>query len=176
MSPPPLARLSIEDRTLVLKHLGGNRDRLDQPDLTIAPDGKPYLHRWHLTPRGRDGNSYLHVQVADDPERPLHDHPWDNTSYILVGGYREVIQAEPPNGPVEEFIRRPGDVIYREARAAHRLFLPKGTPYTITLFDTGPHVREWGFWAEKDGKPDWVHNEKVIETLPDGRSVWRGFD
>src|SRR5690554_5853755 len=34
-----------------------------EPDLTIAPDGNPYLHRWYIVPRNTTGNLYLHMQV-----------------------------------------------------------------------------------------------------------------
>jgi hypothetical protein len=41
----------------------------------IAPDGQPYLYRWHVIERNPEANTYFHIQVDDDPERPLHDHP-----------------------------------------------------------------------------------------------------
>lgn len=122
----------------------------DRPsDLIIAPDGKPYLYRWWVIPRNASANVYFHIQVASDPDRGLHDHPWDNQSVILAGGYQEIISKN-PGGPVhdtEEFQRVPGDVIHRKAGHAHRLVLPKSEPYTMSLFSTGPKVRDWGFWA-----------------------------
>jgi hypothetical protein len=63
---------------------------LRYPDLVIAPDGKPYLYRWHVFPQNAAAGVYFHIQVQSDPERPLHDHPWDNTSVILSGGYDEL--------------------------------------------------------------------------------------
>jgi len=146
-----------------------------QPDLTIAPDGSPYLYRWHVVPRNNEANVYFHIQVQSDPDRPLHDHPWDNTSVILSGGYDEVLfipeSTASCGGPREYWTRklRKGDVVHRPATQAHRLILPKDIPYTMTMFTTGPHVREWGFWTP-DG---WVHNDKYTELLPDGRSVVR---
>lgn len=128
---------------------------LEPPDLTIAPDGKPYLYRWHLM-RTPQACSYLHVQVADDPARPLHDHPWDNMSVILSGGYKEQLSltiGEPQEENTFFFWRKEGDTIYRHAGQAHRLFLPRVHPYTMTLFHTGPKVREWGFWYPDGWRP-----------------------
>lgn len=114
------------------------------PDLVIAPDGVPYLYRWHVVPLSRAGNIYFHIQVADDPLRPLHDHPWDNMSTILAGSYIELLRAEAAH--TETFTRVVGDTIFRRADWSHRLLLPKDIGYTMTLFSTGLHRRRWGFW------------------------------
>lgn len=166
-------RLSAEDRETGLRITDPLRKRWSnggpEPDLVIAPDGNPYMYRWHII-RGDDANTYFHVQVADDPERPLHDHPWDNFSVILSGGYREVMSMEaamPTERNTYTFNRKKGDVIYRHAAWPHRLFLPRVYPYTMTLFSTGPKVRDWGFWYETG----WVPFEKVTKQLEDGRSV-----
>jgi hypothetical protein len=135
-----------------------------EPDLTIGENGVPYLHRWHLIPRMKVGNLYLHIQVGSDPQRPLHDHPWDNMTNILRGGYDEIWEPLPwlhvgygtPRATTRQL--RQGDVVFRKAGEAHRLLLPEGTPYTMTLFFTGPVVREWGFWF-KDG---WRSSDEVL--------------
>lgn len=132
------------------------------PAMTIAPSGKPYLYRWRLTPKGVGANVLLHLQVASDPERPLHDHPWDNQSVILAGGYDEQLSNSLPIGHPDckevkfyyergapgAFVRhlRKGSVVHRKAEEAHRLILPPEIPYTISLFTTGPKTREWGFY------------------------------
>lgn len=145
---------------------------LPAPDLVIAPQGEPYLYRWHLIPHNKQANLYFHIQVASDPERPLHDHPWDNFSVILSGGYDELrgIPNVKNDGIVERRPRRrrPGDTVYRPAHWAHRLILPDGVPYTMTLFSTGPKVKEWGFWFDNEG---WINADDVTQMLPDGRSV-----
>lgn len=142
------------------------------PDLVIAPAGHgEYIFRWYVVPRNREGNVYFHVQTQSDPERPLHDHPWDNTSIILAGGYHEIIDTEPEaNSPACRAVidRNVGDVIHRPATWAHRLILPKRIPYSMSLFVTGPKVREWGFWENGTFAP---FNEITIET--DGKSQWK---
>jgi hypothetical protein len=146
--------------------LGASGHTFDKPDLVIAPNGDPYLYRWHLWPRNETlANAYFHVQVASDPERPLHDHPWDNCSHILGGRYREIIDSRPHNDkiPPEVYTRKVGQLVYRKAEWAHRLILPKDEPYAMTVFTTGPKLRVWGFWFD-DG---WRPYTDVIEDVGD---------
>lgn len=166
----PRRKLTLEDQTLA-RRLCGFRS----PDLVIAPDGEPYLYRWYMTPHMEVCNIYFHIQVNSDPERPLHDHPWDNTSVILSGGYDEVFNQHPQRttgyGSGENLRKlRKGDVQHREATEAHRLILPKGFGYTMTLFTTGPKIREWGFWF-----PDGWRSYKDVTQLRNGVSVHTGL-
>lgn len=160
--------LKPEDHQTYLRHLGQER----APDLVIAPDGFPYLYRWHIIPRGKDGdgsNLYFHVQVNDDPERPLHNHPWDNMSVILAGGYKETLcmsEGEPTPDATNMFLRQKGDVIFRRARWSHRLTMLRGEAYAMTLFSTGPKVNAWGFWY-----PDRFRPYQEVTVLKDGMSV-----
>ena len=133
-----------------------------KPDLIIAPDGNPYLLRWHLV-KSPVANVYLHLQVADDPERPLHDHPWDNQSVILAGGYWEVLSQYKSGAAFKDIqvFRKAGDVVHRKAAEPHRLVLDRGGPqYALTLFTSGPKIREWGFWYPEG----WVPNYDVVRT------------
>lgn len=174
-----IEELSPEDYDFAVRTLGDDTSilcpRLWHPDLTLAPDGKPYLYRWYLvggnTTEGHKieiapANVMLHIQVQSDPERPFHDHPWDNTSVIVSGAYEERLQSLPPYGATEIIMRRKGDVIWRYATEAHRLILPVGVPYVMTIFSTGPKVRDWGFWYGDR----WSHNKKHVEAR-DGLSV-----
>lgn len=143
---------------------------LREPDLVIAPDGEPYLYRWHIIPRNSEANVYFHVQVADDPERPLHDHPWDNTSVILAGGYLETLQQT--GMPERVYRREKGQVIHRRAEWPHHLRLAPGKRYAMTLFSTGPKVRDWGFWVPgPDARPIWFKWTDLVEMRGD-RSLY----
>lgn len=173
--PFPWDRLTAEDREMAEAYVGSKR----LPDLVIAPDGKPYLYRWHITPHAlKDkGGLFFHIQVSDDPERPLHDHPWDNQSVILSGGYDELWNPQPwlyqTEHDIEEHAQkrmlRERTVLARKASEAHRLFLPKGMPYTMTLFSVGPVERDWGFWT----KTGWVSHDVLTAMTEDGRSIFR---
>lgn len=105
------------------------------PDFVIGDPA--YLRRWWIIPRNEHQNVYLHHGLRDDDDRALHDHPWDNVSYLLIGRYREIT----PNGAV---IREAGSIVHRKATDAHRLELIDGEPF-VSLFFTGPKVRDWGF-------------------------------
>lgn len=183
--------LTPEDRELAAEYLGPQRlvsnagkisfvnsTRLETPDEIIAADGQgDYLYRWYVTPKRPEGLCYLHVQVADDPDRGLHDHPWDNQSVILSGGYVEQLQVTPPNGYIETLKRKKGDVIHRRGFMAHRLLLAPGVPYTMTLFSTGPRERDWGFWVDRNGVRKW-YDFRDVTLMVDGehgpRSTWTG--
>lgn len=111
-----------------------------EPDFTIGGD---YMHRWFIIPRNDMMNVYLHRTMRSDNDVP-HDHPWDNTSFVLSGGYTE-------HTPTGVFERKPGDVVQRKATDVHRLEL-WGTD-SVSLFFTGPKVRDWGFHCPKGFVP-----------------------
>lgn len=127
------------------------------PDFVINHSGKDYLQRWWIVPRNNYSNVYLHRILGPDDPRALHDHPWANTSIIIKGRYREIT----PDG---EFIRKAGDIIHREATALHRLELIDSEPI-ISLFITGPTVREWGFQCPQG----WRHWKEFTALSADGK-------
>lgn len=109
--------------------------RSRRPDFVIGED---YIHRWWITPRNAFCNVYLHKILRSDDDRALHDHPWANSSYLIAGRYIE-------HTPAGQFIRVAGDFVERPAEALHRLEVITGDPAVISLFMTGPKVRDWGF-------------------------------
>lgn len=104
------------------------------PDVVI---GGNYLRRWWAVPRNAFANVYVHQFLRSDDDRALHDHPWPSSSLILDGRYIE-------HTPEGQFVRQPGDFVSRSADALHRVELIGSAP-VITLFTTGPKVRDWGF-------------------------------
>jgi len=153
------------------------------PDFIIgpSPDGvQPnYIRRWWIVPRNPWSNLYLHLTQRSDEDRALHDHPWDNSSFIIAGGYTEITPRFPNvyDGPnhgrssdLDEWIRKPGDVIQRPAATSHRLVIADGA-YCISLFATGPKIREWGFWCPQG----WRH-WRDFTTGQHGQSVGLGCD
>jgi hypothetical protein len=112
------------------------------PDFVIGDD---YLRRWWVMPRNDYCNVYLHEIRKSDDDRAFHDHPWPNTSVLLVGGYVE-------HTPEGRFERNAGEVITRPANALHRLEIIPGVR-AISLFMTGQKERDWGF----DCPHGWVH-------------------
>lgn len=129
-----------------------------EPDYVIGND---YLRRWYIVPRNPWANVYLHEFRRSDDDRALHDHPWDNTTLVLYGEYDEIT-------PAGTFRRQVGDRVQRLATDAHRIALIDDAP-AVSLFITGPKVREWGFHCPQG----WVHWEQF--TAPgDSRQIGAG--
>lgn len=125
------------------------------PDFKIGPSDDPYLLRWFLTPRGSEGGIYLHKFLHDDEDRALHDHPWNSTSIVLSGKYREFTDKLPPTIIVA------GQVVLRPAPYPHRLqVIEQG----FTLFIMGPRIREWGFLCDAG----WRHWTRFVDQKNPG--------
>jgi hypothetical protein len=95
--------------------------------------GDVYMRRWFP---GMGQRLRYHEILGSDPDRDLHDHPWDFTSKILDGSYLEIT-------PDDERRYGPGDVIKRRATDLHRLVVVDGPVWTAVR--TGPVRRHWGF-------------------------------
>lgn len=134
-----------------------------EPDFVIGEAENPYLRRWWVIPRNAGCNVYLHEILRSDDDRALHDHPWPNTSMLLDGRYVE-------HTPEGEFMREPGWIGSRPAEAAHRLVILPGER-AVSLFMTGPKVREWGFLCPKG----WVHWQDFTGGV-NGELVGRGCE
>ncbi len=130
------------------------------PDVIIGGADAPYLRRWHILPRNRIFNLYLHHFLRDDDDRALHDHPWAWCSLVLAGGYYEHTIAA---GGIHHRRWRPaGSLAMSGPCRAHRIELHKHPaehaplPVTcFTLFATGPTVRTWGFHCPERGWVPW---------------------
>lgn len=128
------------------------------PDAVIGPEDTPYMRRWFVIPRNPYQNIYLHEILRSDNDVP-HDHPWNNQTLVIDGGYAEQRYSRyQPWRPLRvQSERKPGDHIKRSATDTHRLIVPEGGR-AVTLFTTGPRIREWGFWCPGDEQrePRWV--------------------
>lgn len=140
------------------------RDRRP-PDNVIGGDD-PYLLRWYLIPRNRFFNVYLHVFLRDDDDRAFHDHPWRSISLMLDGMVGEFFQA--PDGEVFRTLIK-GDIVCRSAEFSHRLVVLERP--AMTLFITGPRVREWGFHCPNG----WRHWEEFTSPTDSGQ-IGRGCE
>lgn len=123
-------------------------------------DGDTYIDRWYLarkaivpgvSPTGHFldqvdpiaselENLYLHRYARADREEP-HCHPWPNATCVIYGWYEE--QVFIGGKLVAEHIRRPGDVVLRDASDVHAIV--DCLPGTLSLFATMPKQRDWGF-------------------------------
>jgi len=141
------------------------------PDRIIGSAGDPYMYRWHLIERNRDGNAYAHRFFRSDDDRAHHDHPWESCSIVLAGRYIEHSIAA--GGIHRRVMRIAGDVIYRGAHEAHRIEIIAGELAPVTLFLTGAVIREWGFHCPDRG---WVHWREFTNPADGGATIGRGCD
>lgn len=139
------------------------------PDIVIGGHENPYLLRWYVIPRNPVFNIYLHVFMRSDDDRALHDHPWVNFSWLLLGTY---VEHQIQQGGIHLKIQRvAGDWVFRRTgKISHRIELINGS--CITLFITGPRYRQWGFHCPEFG---WVHWKKFTNPKDPG-DIGKGCD
>lgn len=146
------------------------------PDFIIGPEAQPYMLRWHIwrTPLIA---LYLHKFLQDDDPGALHDHPYENLSWVLSGGYWE----HTSNGRLRK--RAAGSLVPRLAHWPHRVELIRDLTvelapmiYTvaarpaISLFLCGPRRRHWGFHCPRG----WVHWQQYVASRSGGNSRGQG--
>lgn len=126
------------------------------------PDGGPYLRRFYLTPKWFPFfNVFVHQLFTPDPDRDLHDHPWDFWTFPL-SGYSEVT---PRNRHWQKSVRCQC-WHYRSAEYVHLIMHLDFKP-TWTIMVTRKARREWGFWVEGE----WMHWRDYLD-LPDHEQSW----
>lgn len=133
-------------------------------NFVIGPPHAPRTLRWYAVPRNPVGGVYIHRWLRSDDNRAKHDHPWDNRTWLLGGEYLEHMA----DGTVIH--RKEGDIIERLAAEFHQIELIPGTPPPLTLFFTGPILRDWGF----DCPQEWRIWHKFVKQNPGGNEEGPG--
>lgn len=150
------------------------------PDYVIGGADDPYLLRWWFIPRNKWFNIYFHHFMRSDTDEALHDHPWNNVSFVLDGSYNEMMPAFPDKWPEDRTMilkrRWPGDIVKRKATDPHaiilsKLFGGKESP-VMSIFFTGPLLREWGFWC----KQGWRHWKDFVVRRDGGNERGAGCE
>lgn len=131
-----------------------------------------YMHRWWLLEARGDKSgkaARVHHILRSDHDRALHDHPWDNCSIVLRGGYwevtpgryqawveRDIEQAPPELQRLHACIHRsPGNAVDRSLR---REFEAEGVSWRRTFSKTKRSAED-------------MHRL----VLPEGREAWSLF-
>lgn len=134
--------------------------------IDVGGSEDPYMVRWHLIPRNKWMNVYLHQFLRDDDDRALHDHPWWFVSFLIWGRYDELLSDDGS----KVIYRNAPSIAYRPAEFKHRVVLPRiitgvdfdGSSVGVvreirkpawTIIITGPKRRTWGFWCPKGFVP-----------------------
>lgn len=168
-------------------------------DLTHA-DGRPYMGRWWLMPRfllrwaPPEGDTPAHLKSlpwlpvavrlhhirSSDDDRHLHDHPFGYCTWILEGGYWEVI----PKSINPEFIRvgdgglhervhyvwrAPGTFLSKRASDRHRIKVADARG-AWSVFIQFRKCQPWGFYTEH-GKVYWWAYSQVKDPVLAARTA-----
>jgi len=104
-----------------------------------------YLKRWHLIPKNRWFNIYLHRFEGNDDDRALHNHPWWSVSFLLKGALTENYKTGMWADPVQHRVIKLFTPYYRSRTHWHQMFLGTEGKPAWTLFITGKKTQDWGF-------------------------------
>ena len=143
--------------------------------LTYTKNGAVVKHLTRFTLlRTPWGRLALHVFHADDGDRHPHDHPWDFWSFILWGGYYDMIPNDHLGGTVlgtMRSFRKAFTVAHRPAEFTHRVELPFGKGPVVTLVWTSLPRRAWGFYTEIGWIDMKTYYQNLGEALPENEKV-----
>ena len=159
----------LETLTKWLDSRGSSRmiKRAD-PQTGLAHD---YLKRYYIF-RCRYFSVFLHQFWASDADH-IHDHPWDNITWILRGGYWEF------SADGSSTYRKKGFKRYRNAELFHRIAIGDHSPGEAwTLFIHFRRRREWGFYTPEGWLPADVYGKKYespVQTQGSGDYVIKGM-
>jgi hypothetical protein len=102
-----------------------------------------------------NGSLKCHIILRDDPEKP-HSHPWNFTSWLFLGAYREILYTPKKQMDVlyrdkydvEHISHWPFTLISRECNQLHKIQLYKVFGRCIPCITIGYYtdkVQEWAF-------------------------------
>ena len=141
--------------------------------------GEPYLERYHLFRLPGGGGAYIHRFLDSDPDRGLHDHPWQRAfGLVLSGGY---LEQRLVNDEVTERTLGPGRMNRLTGSDFHRIVLPERRE-AWTFFMHSRTVKDWGFLSPVHGENRYVPHEQATsegshehwwKTAPRGRKAPR---
>lgn len=106
---------------------------------------------------------YIHQICKSDMELDPHDHPWNFTSIILEGAYRERVWYPPNFDELHYFDHYSGDVIEHKAEDAHKITLVSNEVWTLVF--TSGRDRYWGYQT----KAGWIGHKEYRELKNEGK-------
>lgn len=135
--------------SLPVKVIHAERDPV-AGDMTLTP----LFERYHVSTHtylGEEVTLYLHHYLRSDPDRGVHDHPWNwAVALPLAGGYDEERFVGVGGGIISKrIIRRHPLIPYRlTGNDFHRVLVAPGKT-SWSLFWTGRYAKGWGFLNEQ---------------------------
>lgn len=117
----------------------GSSRMISRMDLVTGVD-RDYLKRFYVF-RCKFFSVFIHQFWSSDPDH-VHDHPWNNITWILKGGYWEA------SADGQTQWRGTGFWRYRTAELFHRLSIGEHAEgQAWTLFMHFKRCRDWGFFT-----------------------------
>jgi hypothetical protein len=114
------------------------------------PDGRPQISRLRLVSTPLFSVMLHRIHTADQDPDP-HDHPWWFWSFVLCGGYTELVYTSRNSAGAR--VHRRGSAHFMPRHKAHRITAVHGVTWTVLV--AGPHhAGAWGFWA-REGRVPW---------------------
>lgn len=128
----------------------------------IAKNGDVHFRRYRLlqTPWFA---IYIHQIMISDFDRDPHDHPWNFSSVILRGAYREVASYPPRFDKIYCNDYYAGDVIEHKAEDAHKLTLVTREVWTLVF--TSGRTRYWGYQTPAG----WIGHQEYRQLKNEGK-------
>jgi hypothetical protein len=139
----------------------------------IHVDGDIYMIRWRLVQTPYFA-VYLHKFLRGDADPYVHDHPWNFISFVLRGGYGEIVRDNFTHKLRHRNIRF---VNVKRRDDAHYVHTLHRVP-TWTLVFRGRQRRTWGFWVPlpSQGSDAFIRNEPTAFPGEVPRQTWIEFE
>ena len=141
----------------------------------ISFNGDVYMVRWRLIQTPYFG-IYLHKFLRGDADPFVHDHPWAFISFVLRGGYTEMVRNNFTHEINPRHVKR---VNVKRRDDAHFVGALDRVP-TWTLVFRGRQRRTWGFWiptyaphSPEVPRQTWIEFEDFNKNGWSGKGVGR---
>lgn len=128
----------------------------------IGKPGNPMLERWRLLQTPWFG-IYVHFIYREDLDPVCHDHPWAFWSWVLRGGYTELVQVDPRSTRWDDqYLHSHNRFSLHSFPLANAHRITHVQPKTVTLVLVGRKQRVWGFYIDDE----WVDYCDALHLRP----------
>ena len=108
-----------------------------------SKDGTLHFKRWRIIST-KWFSVFVHLIAKEDGDEYLHDHPWNFSSLILSGGYKEQYATSIDEiGNPKTRDRKPFSFRHYDAYSPHKVIEVFGRSYSLVF--VGRRFREWGY-------------------------------
>lgn len=115
------------------------------PVESVPQIGVCVMRRFFVRRSKEKGNVYVHHFIAAQNEERAHDHPWNFISFMLAGGYTEIVYDH--GKEVSRTRYSAPRVLYRDRNCIHKLVEIEADTWTVVF--TSRWLGRWGYWTEQ---------------------------